>query len=174
MIISNHKVVTTFTLKLKFQGYTFVQNAKKVVDFGKRLLKSGSLSIQLLQQTSKIQHVWKHRSNLKLLRSSSHRRQNSICDRVITSTTSQNSNLSSIRLRRLGKRMQRRRLGRNVGAFAQGTDDAPDSASDLEYTSSSEQSCTTVIYLGRSHPLRKLNASDRSKRLANIEKKEVN
>lgn len=144
------------------------------MDFGKRLLKSGSLSIQLLQQTSKIQHVWKHRSNLKLLRSSSHRRQNSICDRVITSTTSQNSNLSSIRLRRLGKRMQRRRLGRNVGAFAQGTDDAPDSASDLEYTSSSEQSCTTVIYLGRSHPLRKLNASDRSKRLANIEKKEVN
>ncbi|EUB60953.1 kinesin family member 26 [Echinococcus granulosus] len=132
-----------------------------------------AINLELLQLTSKIQHVWKHRSNLKLLRSPSQRRQASISDRVTTSTTSQNTNLSSIRLRRLGKRMQRRRLGRNAGAFAQGSDDVLDSASDLEYTSSSEQSCTTVIYLGRSHPLRKLHASDRSKRLTNVEKKET-
>ncbi|VDM22114.1 unnamed protein product [Hydatigera taeniaeformis] len=69
--------------------------------------------------------------------------------------------------------MQRRRLGRNGGAFVQAFEDVLDSASDLEYTSSSEQSCTTVIYLGRSHPLRKLNASDRPKRLTTIEKKET-
>lgn len=70
--------------------------------------------------------------------------------------------------------MQKRRLVRNnVTSFDQGCDDAQNSDSDLEYASSSEQSCTTVIYLGRSHPLRKLNGADRVKKLSVVENKEV-
>ena len=113
--------------------------------------------------------MWKHHSNSRSLHSSQ-RLQNLACDPATTATNAQNS----IRFRRLGKRIQKRRVGRNNGTFAQGYEEAPDSGSDLEYTSSSEQSCTTVIYLGRSHPLRKMNASDRNKRFMNSEKKEVN
>lgn len=70
--------------------------------------------------------------------------------------------------------MQKRRLARNNdSSFGQGCEDETISDSELEYTSSSEQSCTTVIYLGRSHPLRKLNAPGRVKRLPLAEKKEV-
>lgn len=126
------------------------------------------LLFQLLQLTSKIQHVWKHRSNSRFFHSSQ-KLQNSICDPAPISANIQNS----IRFRRFGKRVPKRRGSRYNGIFGQGHDETPDSASDLEYTSSSEQSCTTVIYLGRSHPLRKLNTTERTKRFMNSEKKEV-
>ncbi|KAM3172884.1 hypothetical protein ACTXT7_013638 [Hymenolepis weldensis] len=125
-------------------------------------------NLDLLQQTSKIQHIWKYRSTSK-----SQRLQVSITERILASGTAQPSNFSSVRLRRLGKRIQKRRQARNNdSSFGQGYEDETISDSELEYTSSSEQSCTTVIYLGRSHPLRKLNAPGRVKRLPLAEKKE--
>ncbi|VDO04387.1 unnamed protein product [Rodentolepis nana] len=125
-------------------------------------------NLDLLQQTSKIQHIWKRRSTSKL-----QRRQASFTERIFAPGAGQSSNFSSVRLRRLGKRIQRRRLAHNNDSFfGQGCEDATISDSELEYTSSSEQSCTTVIYLGGSHPLRKLNAPERVKRVPLEEKKE--
>uniref|UniRef100_A0A5K3EGU6 Kinesin motor domain-containing protein n=1 Tax=Mesocestoides corti TaxID=53468 RepID=A0A5K3EGU6_MESCO len=132
-------------------------------------------TLELLQHTTKIQHAWKRRLSSKSLRSTSHRRQTSAWDRVVPSTAASNNGIGNFRFRRLGRRLQKRRVatgsGQNSNGRECGDDDVPDSSSDLEYTSSSEQSCTTVIYLGRSHPLRTLSTPDRPKRLVALEPK---
>lgn len=110
---------------------------------------------------SKIQHAWKRRASFKSL-SISHRRQNSVGDCMGQQSPCLQS---SGRYRR---RLPRRRLAKlnlpgSSTRYIHSYDDVPDSSnSDLEYTSSSEQSCTTVIYLGRSHPLKKFNAKRKS------------
>ncbi len=115
----------------------------------------------MLQTATKVQHAWKRRAVSRSMGiRMSQQRQNSIGDPLGTPLLLANSGSGGhTRLRRQGKRLSKRRLHQRGiarglhGAFGEGADAS--STSDLEYTSSSEQSCTTVIYLGRSHPLRK-------------------
>uniref|UniRef100_A0A0V0J1K0 Uncharacterized protein n=1 Tax=Schistocephalus solidus TaxID=70667 RepID=A0A0V0J1K0_SCHSO len=113
-------------------------------------------AFKLLQFSVKFQNFWRRQANSHSF--SAGRRKASNTTDVPGEAENKAAFLDRTqRLGRKGRRFPRRRpIAVQCAARSQGLKDAaPTSHSDIEYTSSSEQSCSTVIYLGRSHPLRR-------------------